>query len=115
VNPSVEALFYEYLRLAGDDKPTAAILTLADVLAPVPRTKIVRIPALESCLLTVERAGKRLNLSSRLVYKKCLAGDLRLIKIDRTIYTPLNEIERYKARVWISSFQGQAHCLDGTT
>ena len=41
MNPAVEALFHEYLRAAGDDKTTAAILTLADVLAPSPRTEIV--------------------------------------------------------------------------
>lgn len=97
MNPTVEALFYEYLRAAGDDKPTAAILTLADVLAPVPMTEIVPSPAVDSRLLSVEEAGKRLNLSSRLVYKKCLTGELRPVKIDRRIYIPVTEIERYEA------------------
>lgn len=96
--PAIEALFYEYLRVAGDDKATAGILTLADVLAPAANTEIVPVPALDGRLLTVEQAGKRLKLSSRLVYKKCLIGELRPIKIDRTIYIPLTEIERYKAR-----------------
>jgi hypothetical protein len=97
VNPAIEALFYEYLRMAGDDKATAAILTLADVLAPAAKTEIVAVPASDGRLLTVEQAGKRLNLSSRLVYKKCLTGELRPIKIDRTVYVPLTEIERYEA------------------
>ena len=44
-----------------------------------------------------EEAGKRLNLSSRLVYKKCLTGELRPVKIDRRIYIPVVEIERYEA------------------
>ena len=47
-------------------------------------------------MLSVEEAGKRLNLSSRLVYKKCLGGELRPVKIDRRIYIPLAEIERYE-------------------
>ena len=97
MNPAVEALFYEYLRVAGDDKPTAAILTLADLLAPVARTEIVPSPAADGRLLSVEEAGKRLNLSSRLVYRKCLAGQLRPVQIDRRIYIPVAEIERYEA------------------
>jgi hypothetical protein len=96
MNPAIEALFYEYLRVAGDDKPTAGILTLADVLAPTPRTEIVPAPVVDSRLLTVEEAGKRFGLSSRLVYKKCLTGELRPVKIDRRIYIPLVEIERYE-------------------
>jgi len=96
MNPTIEALFHEYLGVAGDDKATAAILTLADVLAPSPRTEIVSAPAVDSRLLSVEEAGKRLNLSSRLVYKKCLTGELRPVKIDRRIYIPLSEIERYE-------------------
>jgi hypothetical protein len=98
VNPAVEAAFNEYLRVAGGDKPTAAILALADVLAPTPRTAIVPAPAVGNRLLSVEEAGKRLNLSSRLVYKKCLTGELRPVKIDRRIYIPLTEIERYEGR-----------------
>ena len=98
MNPAVEAVFNEYLRVAGGDKPTAAILALADVLAPTPRTEIVPAPAVGNRLLSVEEAGKRLNLSSRLVYKECLAGELRPVKIDRRIYIPLTEIERYEAR-----------------
>jgi hypothetical protein len=97
MNPAVESLFYEYLRVAGDDKPTAAILTLADVLAPSPRTEIVPAPVVGNRLFSVEEAGKRLNLSSRLVYKKCLTSELRPVKIDRRIYIPLTEIERYEA------------------
>ncbi len=97
MNPSIEALFHEYLRVAGDDKPTAALLVLADVLAPVSRTEIVSSPVVDSRLLSVEEAGKRLNLSSRLVYKKCLMGELRAVKIDRRIYIPVSEIERYEA------------------
>jgi hypothetical protein len=99
MNPAVEALFYEYLRVAGDDKATAAILTLADVLAPAAKTEIVPVPALDGRLLTVAQAGKRLNLRSRPVYKKCLTGELRPIKIDSTIHIiPLTEIERFEAR-----------------
>lgn len=94
----IEALFYEYLRVAGDDKPAAAILTLADVLAPSPRTEIVPAPTVDSRLLSVEEAGKRLNLSSRLVYKKCLTGELRPVKIDRRMFVPLSEIERFEAQ-----------------
>jgi hypothetical protein len=96
MNPTIEDLFHEYLRAAGDDKTTAAILTLADVLAPSPRTEIAPRPAADGRLLSVEEAGKRLNLSSRLVYKKCLGGELRPVKIDRRIYIPLAEIERYE-------------------
>lgn len=96
MKPEIEPLFCEYLRVAGDDRPAAAILTLADVLAPSPRTEIVAAPAVDSRLLSVEEAGKRLNLSSRLVYKKCLTGELRPVKIDRRIYIPVDEIERYE-------------------
>ena len=96
MNPAVKALFHEYLRVAGHDKTTAAILTLADVLAPSPRTAIVPRPAADGRLLSVEQAGERLNLSSRLVYKKCLGGELRPVKLDRRIYIPLAEIERYE-------------------
>lgn len=77
---------------------TAAILALADVLALTPRTEIVPTPAVGNRLLSVEEAGRRLNLSSRLVYKKCLAGQLRPVKIDRRIYLPLTEVERYEGR-----------------
>jgi len=97
MNPAVEALFHEYERMTGGDKPTAAILTLADALTPMPRTEIVPAPAVDGRLLSVEEAGKRLSLSSRLVYKKCLTGELRPVKIDRRIYIPLSEIERYEA------------------
>jgi len=96
VKPEIEALFCEYLRVAGDDKPAAAILTLADVLAPSPRAEIVPAPAVDGRLLPVEEAGKRLNLSSRLIYKKCLTGELRPVKIDSRIFIPLSEIERYE-------------------
>jgi len=88
VKPEIEALFYEYLRVAGYDKPAAAILTLADVLAPSPRTEVVPVPAVDSRLLPVEEAGKRLNLSSRLIYKKCLTGELGPVKIDSRISSP---------------------------
>jgi hypothetical protein len=97
VKPTIKALFHEYLAVAGDDKATAAILTLADVLAPSSRTEIVPSPAADSRLLSVEEAGRRLNLSSRLVYKKCLTGELRPVQIDRRIYIPVVEIERYDA------------------
>jgi hypothetical protein len=97
MNPSVKALFDEYLAVAGDEKATAAILTLADVLAPSARTELVPSPAADSRLLSVEEAGRRLNLSSRLVYKKCLTGELRPVQIDRRIYIPVVEIERYEA------------------
>ena len=96
MKPEIEALFCEYLRVASDDKRAAAILTLADVLAPSHRTEIVPVPAVDSRLLPVEEAGKRLNLSSRLVYKKCLTGELRPVKIDHRIYIPVSEIERYE-------------------
>ena len=96
MNPTIEALFHEYLGVAGDDKATAAILTLADVLAPSPRTELVPSPTADSRLLSVEEAGKRLNLSSRLVYKKCLTGELRPVQIERRIYIPLVEVERYE-------------------
>lgn len=98
MKPDIEALFYEYLRVAGDDKPAAAILTLAEVLISVLTSEIVLAPAVDNRLLSVEEAGKRLNLSSRVIYKKCLTGELRPVKIDRRIYIPLTEIERYEAR-----------------
>ena len=47
-------------------------------------------------MLSVEEAGKRLNLSSRLVYKMCLGGELRPVKLDHRIYIPVAEIERYE-------------------
>ena len=97
MNPTIKALFHEYLGVAGDDKATAAILTLADVLAPSTRTELVPSPAADGRLLSVEEAGKRLNLSSRLVYKKCLTGELRPVQMDRRIYIPVVEIERYEA------------------
>ena len=96
MKPEIGALFREYLLVASDDKPAAAILTLADVLAPSPRTETVPAPAVGSRLLSVEEAGRRLNLSSRLVYKKCLTGELRPARIARRIYIPLSEIERYE-------------------
>jgi len=37
------------------------------------------------CPLLVEETGKWLSPSSRLVHKKCPTGELRRIKIDRTI------------------------------
>jgi len=97
MNPAVKALFCNYLRVAGDDKPAAAILTLADMLAPLPRTEIVPAPVVDSRLLSIEEAGKRPSLSSRLIYKKCLTGELRPVQIDRRIYVPVAEIERYEA------------------
>jgi excisionase family DNA binding protein len=98
MNPTIKSLFHEYLGVAGDDKATAAILTLADVLAPSPGTEIVPSPAADGRLLSVDEAGKRLNLSSRLVYKKCLTGELRPVQIGRRIYIPVVEVERYEAR-----------------
>jgi hypothetical protein len=48
-------------------------------------------------LLTVEQAGKRLKLTSRLVYKKCLTGYLQPVRIGRRIYIPVAEVERHEA------------------
>jgi hypothetical protein len=45
--------------VAGDDRATAVILTLADMLVPAAKTEIVFMPALDGRLLTVEQAGKR--------------------------------------------------------
>ena len=95
MKPEIEALFCAYLRVAGNDKPTAAILTLADVLAPGSGTEMALVD--ERRFLTVEETGKRLNLASRLVYQKCLVGELRPVKVGRTIYIPAAEIERYEA------------------
>ena len=97
MNPAIEALFDHYRRVAGDDKTAAAILTLANILAAV-ETETARVSAVDGRLLSVAQAGNRLSLSSRLIYQKCLTGELRPIRIDRTIYVPVSEIERYEAR-----------------
>jgi len=96
MNPAIESLFRHYLQVTGDDKPTAALLVLADVLTPVPGIEIGPVPFVDGRLLSVEQTGKRLNLSSRQVYKKCLTGELRPVQIDRRIYIPLTEIEHYE-------------------
>ena len=77
--------------MAGGDRATAAILTLADVPAPAAGTEIVPVPALDGRWLTIEQADKR----SRPATKKCLTGELRP---SRSTAPAFAEIERCKAR-----------------
>ena len=96
MNTAIEALFYEYLRVTGDDKPTAALLTLADMLTREPPEPMIVEPE-DCCSYTAKEAAGRLNLSSRQVYQMCLAGELRCYRAGRSIRIPIDEIARFES------------------
>lgn len=95
MNPAIEALFYGYLRVAGDDKPTAAVLVLADVLSrPTPEPIIIEPD--DRHTLGVKEAAVRLGMNSKKVYQMCLAGKLRCVRIGGRVRIPVEEIQRYE-------------------
>jgi len=92
MNQRVLDLFNGY-RNATDNPVVAALLTVADVLLQSQPETIVVEP--EECdMYTVREAAARLNLSSRQVYQKCLAGQMRCVAGLHGIRIPLDEIER---------------------
>jgi excisionase family DNA binding protein len=73
----------------------AAVLTLAERLSqPTPEPIIVETD--DNGSLTVKDAAVRLNLSSKKVYRMCLAGELRCFRAGRAIRVPIEEIERFE-------------------
>ena len=95
VNATIVALFTDYLNLTGGDHAAAAGLVLADALiAKTPEPVIVEPEDCRS--YTVKDAARRLNLSSKQVYQKCIAGQLRSFKAGRAIRIPIEEIERFE-------------------
>jgi excisionase family DNA binding protein len=99
MNQAVETLFYDYLRVTLNDKCSAALLVLAECLVAGRSTALV--PAAPSVvapagLLTIAEAAECLELTSRMVYERCLNGHLRPTKIGQTIYVPAAEVERYR-------------------
>jgi len=94
MNAEIKALFAEYL-LEAKDPVAAAVLTLAERLGqPTPEPIIVE-PSDEGSL-TVKEAASRLRLSSKKVYRMCLAGELRCFRAGRAIRISLDEIERFE-------------------
>lgn len=92
MNAEIEALFAEYL-LEAKDPVAAAVLTLAERLSqPTPEPIIVETG--DNGSLTVKDAAARLNLSSKKVYRMCLGGELRCIRVGGRIRIPVEEIER---------------------
>jgi len=72
----------------------AALLTLADVLSrPTPEPIIIEADGRETC--SVEEAARRLNTSSKAIYRMCLAGKLRCVWLSARVRIPLDEIDRH--------------------
>ncbi len=93
MNLEIERLFIHYLRMAGDDKPTAALLVLADVLCrPTPEPIIVETD--DKGTVGVKEAAELLHSSSKQVYLMCLTGKLRGRCIGGRVRIPIDEIER---------------------
>lgn len=98
LNQAIETLYYDYLRVTLNEKFTAALLVLADVLVASRSTALVPTApnVAPAGLLTIAEAAKHLGLTSREVYEQCLNGRLRPTKIGQTIYVPAAEIDRYQ-------------------
>ncbi len=92
MNPEIEHLFIHYLRMAGDDKPTAALLVLADVLARVTPEPII-VETDDQGTVGVKEAAELLHTSSKNVYLMCLTGKLRGRCIGCRVRIPVEEIE----------------------
>jgi len=94
MNTEIKTLFDEYL-LEAKDPVAAAVLVLAERLSqPIPEPIIIE-PG-DDGSLTVKDAAVRLNLSSKKVYRMCLAGELRCFRAGRAIRIALDEIERFE-------------------
>ena len=96
MNAAVNALYAEYLEHTGGDKAAAAILALAAVLHDSQSSNPLSLQPEDPGSLTVKEAAVRLNLSSKKVYRMCLAGELRCFRAGRAIRVSLEEIERFE-------------------
>ncbi|MHB8107895.1 MAG: helix-turn-helix domain-containing protein [Candidatus Cryosericum sp.] len=93
MNPELTKLFFEYAEHVGCG-PSAAIHTLADVLARKSEPIIVEPEDCRS--YTVKETADRLHLSSKEVYQLCLDGILRSYRDAGGTRIPLIEIERFE-------------------
>lgn len=96
MNNEVVSQYNEYLKLTGGDKAAAASLTLAAVMLDHQPATPGKSPPDDSGSLTVKDASVRLNLSSKKVYRMCLAGELRCFRAGRAIRVSIDEIERFE-------------------
>ena len=78
MNAAVNALYADYLEHTGGDKAAAASLALAAVMQDYQPAAPENSPPADSGSLTVKDAAVHLNLSSKKVYRMCLAGELLL-------------------------------------
>ena len=90
MNPEIKRLFDDYLQ-AANDPVAAAMLVLADVLYKEP----IIVESDDPNSYTVKDAAGLMNLSSRQVYRLCIAGRLRCFRAGRSIRVPIDEIERH--------------------
>ena len=96
MNNQIVSQYNEYLKLTGGDKAAAASLTLAAVMLDHHPATPGQSPPDDSGSLTVKDAAVRLNLSSKKVYRMCLAGELRCFRAGRAIRVSIDEIERFE-------------------
>ena len=96
MNATVNALYAEYLEHTGGDRAAAASLTLAAVMQDYQPATPGKSPLDYASSLTVKDAAVRLNLSSKKVYRMCLAGELRCFRAGRAIRVSIDEIERFE-------------------
>ena len=106
MNDKITKLYDEYMHVTNSNPVAAAILVLADLRdAPTPDPIIVEP---EPCMsYDVKATAKRLNVSSKTVYKLILAGELHSFHAGRSLRIPLSEIERYEA----GTQQPQTHII----
>jgi len=95
MNLLLASRYRDCLLVTEGDKPAAAILVVAEIIASGLRT--LPVPVLPSArFCTVAEAAARLGLTSRAVYDACLAGKLRPTRSEETIYISSSEIDRYQ-------------------
>jgi len=93
MNAEIKALFADYL-LDAKDSVAAAVLVLADMLSrPIPEPIIIEPD--DKGTLSVKEAAEKLHTSSKKVYRMCLAGELRCLRIGGRVRIPIEEIERH--------------------
>ena len=96
MNEEILQRFNEYATHPAVRSPVAAaVLTLADVLYREP----IIVESDDPNSYTVKDAAELLKLSSRQVYRLCLAGTLRCYRTGRSIRIPVDEIKRFESEV----------------
>ena len=94
MNTTIKNTYSEYLTHTDGDKATAAILTLASVLA----SKAEEKPQAQDDTLTVAEAAKLLKTHELTIYRLCKSGRLLAYKVGRVLRIPRDELSKLKGK-----------------